>query len=199
MEFQVPSFWQHPQASGLSLSFEWHADYSIPLRPLGTSKAEAVPPLVQRQASPRSRFWRTVFFGDKGASRNKVVLVENDKIISDDKEVAQTFNDYYDNAVKSLGISENKILTTEIDHSQGKVLDAIKKYESHPSIVKIRENVKFDSEFSFYPVSLQDIRTELKALSSRKASPFMGITAKQLKDVMFIIDKPLQEIWNKKK
>ena len=128
--------------------------------------------------------------------RNKVVLVENEKIINDDQEVAQTFNDYFDNAVKSLGISENKILLKESQPSLGKVLDAINMYETHPSIIKIKENVTVDKKFSFSPVSLQAIRTELKALSTKKATPFMGISAKQLKDVMFIIDKPLQDIWN---
>jgi predicted transport protein len=145
------------------------------------------------------KFWKTVkpFFTDKGGGMNKFILVENDKIISDDKEVAQTFNDYFDEAVKSLGISENKILLTEPENSQGKVLDAIKMHESHPSILKIKENVRVDTEFSFSPVSLQDIRSELKALSTKKATPFMGISAKQLKDVIHIIDKPLQEIWDR--
>ena len=150
-----------------------------------------------KNITDNKKFWKTVkpFFTDKGVSRNKVVLVEDDRIINDDKEVAQTFNDYFDNAVKSLGISENE--PSEPVQSQGKVLDAIKMYESHPSIIKIKEKVKVDKEFSFSPVSLQDIRTELKALSTKKATPFMGISAKQLKEVMFIIDKPLQEIWNK--
>ena len=153
--------------------------------------------LNMKNITDNKKFWKTVkpFFTDKGVSRNKVVLVEDDRIINDDKEVAQTFNDYFDNAVKSLGISENE--PSEPVQSQGKVLDAIKMYESHPSIIKIKEKVKVDKEFSFSPVSLQDIRTELKALSTKKATPFMGISAKQLKEVMFIIDKPLQEIWNK--
>jgi hypothetical protein len=150
-----------------------------------------------KKITDNKTFWKTVkpFFTDKGGSGGKIVLVENEKIISDDKEVAQTFNDYFENVVKSLGIIENE--PDEPQPSQGKVLDAIKMYETHPSIIKIKENVVVDREFSFYPASLQDIRTELKALSTKKATPFMGISAKQLKDVMYIIDKPLLEIWNK--
>ena len=154
--------------------------------------------LSLKNITENRKFWKTVkpFFGDKGGSTNKVVLVENDTIINDDKEVAQTFNDYFDNAVKSLGISDNKILLKEPEQSLGKVLDAINMHETHPSIIKIKENVSIDKEFSFSPVSLQDIRTELKALSTKKAAPFMGISAKQLKDVMYIIDKPLLDIWD---
>jgi hypothetical protein len=54
--------------------------------------------------------------------------------------------------------------------SCGRVLDAIKMYESHPSILRIRENVSVCVEFSFSPVSLEDIRTELEALDIRKDS-----------------------------
>jgi hypothetical protein len=87
-----------------------------------------------------------------GGSRGKIILVENDKIISDDKEVAQTFNDYFENVVKSLGILPNEPDVPV--PSQGKVLDAIKMYETHPSIIKIKENVVVGKEFSFYPVRI---------------------------------------------
>ena len=76
-------------------------------------------------------------FGDKGGAKENIVLVEGDRIISEDSEVAQTFNDFFDGAVKSLGISENEVLMTKVEASQGKVLDAIKQYEAHPSILLI--------------------------------------------------------------
>ena len=90
------------------------------------------------------KFWKTVkpLFGDKGGPRDNIVLVEGNKIISDDVEVAQTFNDFFDNAVGNLGISENKLLLNGIENPiEAGVLDAIKMYESHPSIIKIKEHV----------------------------------------------------------
>ena len=144
------------------------------------------------------KFWKTVkpLFGDKGGTKAKIVLVEGDKIINDDSEVAQTFNDFFDDAVKSLGISDNEVLLTKVDLPSGKVLDAIKMYEAHPSILKIKENVVVNTEFSFSPVSLDDIHSELKALNTKKAIPFMSIPPRQLKEVMSVIDKSLQCIWN---
>ncbi len=135
-------------------------------------------------------------FGDKGGAREKIVLVEGDRIISEDAEVVQTFHDFFDGAVKSLGISENEVLLTKVETSQGKVLDAIKQFEAHPSILLIKENVSVDVEFSFSPVTLDDIHTELKALNTKKAIPFMNIPSKQLKEVMGIVSKSLQGIWN---
>ena len=38
---------------------------------------------------------------------------------------------------------------TKVHHSQGKVLDAIKEFEAHPSILKIKEHITIDEEFSF--------------------------------------------------
>ena len=90
------------------------------------------------------------------------------------KRWPKLFNDYFDEAVKSLGISENKILIKESQPSLGKVLNAINMYETHPSIIKIKENVTIDKKFSFSPVSLQDIRTELKALSTKKGHTIHG-------------------------
>ena len=60
------------------------------------------------------KFWKTMkpLLGGKGGTRDKIVLVEGDRIINDDTEIAQTFNDFFDNAVKSLDVSENKMIDT---------------------------------------------------------------------------------------
>ena len=55
--------------------------------------------------------------------------------------------------MKSLGISDNDVLLTKVHNSQGKVLDAIKEFEAHPSILKIKEHVVVEKEFSFVEVS----------------------------------------------
>ena len=43
------------------------------------------------------KFWRTVrpVLSDKGRSHSKITLIENDMIVSNDKEVAETLNDYF--------------------------------------------------------------------------------------------------------
>ena len=81
------------------------------------------------------------------------MLVEKEQIIVEDKELAQTFNDFFDNAVKSLGINENNMLLTEIHESQGKVMDAIKMYENHPSIIEIKKHIVVGTKFTFSPVT----------------------------------------------
>ena len=72
----------------------------------------------------------------------------------------------------------------------------IGKFENHPSIVCIKENVKIDNRFSFSEVNVDDIQKEIKLLSNKKAGTFMNIPTKQLKRSVDIISQPLMEIWN---
>ena len=88
------------------------------------------------------------------------------------------------------------MLLTEIDESHGKVMDAIKMFESHPSVIAIKKHIVVDKKFTFLPISLEDVHTEFKALNTRKSTRHMNIPIKQIKEVMDIVDKPLQGIWN---
>ena len=50
------------------------------------------------------------FLTDKGLSQQNIIIVENEEIISEEKEVAKKLNTFFNNAVKSLGISENPFI-----------------------------------------------------------------------------------------
>ena len=75
------------------------------------------------------KFWNTMkpLFSNKGGNKDGIVLVNDDKIISDDTEVAQTFNDFFKNSVSSLNITENKLLLTETEGTLQGAAEAIKK------------------------------------------------------------------------
>ena len=46
------------------------------------------------------------FYSNKGASTSKITLIENDKIVSEDIEVANALNIFFSESVKSLDIVE---------------------------------------------------------------------------------------------
>ena len=144
------------------------------------------------------KFWSTVnpLFSNRGGIKNNIVLVNGDKIISDDAEVAQTFNDFFKNCVNSLNITENRSLITETNETLDRVDESIKRFENHPSIRTIKENVEIHQRFSFSEVTTDDIQLEIKHLNSKKASTFMNIPTKQLKQAIDIICEPLMRIWN---
>ena len=73
---------------------------------------------------------------------------------------------------------------------------ALKKFETHPSIIDIKEKVIVENKFSFSKVGIGDIQFEVRSLKTKKAGTFMDIPSKLLKQVADIIVEPLMQIWN---
>ena len=65
----------------------------------------------------------------------QITLVDNDKVISDDKQLCKTFSNFFQEALKTLGVSDS----FNISHYSHRdpVYNAIKSYESHSSVKKI--------------------------------------------------------------
>ena len=59
-------------------------------------------------------FWKTVkpFLSNKGCFYKQITIIEDGKIISEDKEVAEKLSNYFEKAVKSLDINEDTVLLT---------------------------------------------------------------------------------------
>ena len=65
---------------------------------------------------------------------NKINLVENDNIVSDDYEIAETFKMFFENAVKNLNVlgdSDSVSSTFQLDNP---VDMAVEKFKKHPSL-----------------------------------------------------------------
>ena len=75
--------------------------------------------------SANKTFWKT--FKPNFTNKNKtqkIILVENEKIICDNKQNAEIFNDYFVNIVKDLNTPDISSHAPEADHSV-KVTDPI--------------------------------------------------------------------------
>ena len=81
------------------------------------------------------KFWNTVkpLFSVKLRGKENIVLVNGDKILSDDLEVAQTFNDFFKHSVNALNIQENQLLLTQTNHKLNSVKGAIDPKVPKPS------------------------------------------------------------------
>ena len=95
--------------------------------------------------------WNIVkpLFSEKGRGKENIVLVNGDKIISDDQEVAQTFNDFFKHSVNALNIQENQFLLTQTNHKFNSVKGAIDNFQNHPSVISIKDNIKVAQLFPF--------------------------------------------------
>ena len=98
-----------------------------------------------------------------------MVLVDNDQIISDDKEIATTMNNYFSTITKSLDIikwPDPGHSTDNMDH----IMMAIRKYENHSSILKIKSHYKSETRFKFKNITPDSVKEKVKSLSTGKSS-----------------------------
>ena len=87
------------------------------------------------------KFWKTVkpFFLDKLQTSNKIVLIEDETIISNDVEVAETMNEFFVTVTDSLGINENSDYENTTEGITDPVDKAVFKFSNHPSILKTKD------------------------------------------------------------
>ena len=72
-------------------------------------------------------------------------MASDDKIFSDDLEIAEFFK----NAVNNLNLPSNEDLLLSTTHLSDPIQIAIEKYKNHPSILTVKNYVTKDPSFSF--------------------------------------------------
>ena len=95
---------------------------------------------------------------------------------SKENEVAEIFRSYFDGIVDGLNIKRCENSKEDSDP----IINAIKTFEKHPSILKIQE-VSYGCRFSFENVSLEDVKKVTRELDISKASQLLDIPTKIIK------------------
>ena len=67
------------------------------------------------------------FLSDKNKAIEKITLVSDDKIFSDDLEIDEKFNEFFKNTVNNLNLSSNEDLLLSTTHLSDPVQIAIEK------------------------------------------------------------------------
>ena len=99
---------------------------------------------------------------DKGRSNFKITLIENDTIISNDKEIAETLNDYFVSITDSLGLMDKSVVVSSTEGVSDPIDRATIKYSNHPSIRNIHSFAQSNEDsFKFQKVSLEQMHTEI--------------------------------------
>ena len=81
--------------------------------------------------SDNKSFWKTVkpLFSSKGSYNANIKLTDKDEIIQNDKNVAETLNSFFENAVSSLKLNENSfVINNEHKNIQEPIEKIIVKY-----------------------------------------------------------------------
>ena len=147
--------------------------------------------LDMRRVNDSRKFWKIVkpFFSEKQKKLTKIILLENDIITSNDQEIAEIFNDCFLNDTSTESCNT---ITKQKDSLE----DILKKYEMHPSILKIRETVKSEEKFYLKNIVQDDLEKEIHNLNPNKSIPFNDIPVNIMKGCNDIISPYLTNLLN---
>ena len=97
--------------------------------------------------------------------QSDIIIVENGETISDKKEVAKKLNNFFIEAVDNLDIEPYLLHNNS---TTGNINDIVDKYKNHPSIKKIKENIKDENKFSFKDTTPQNLQSQNTILIQKK-------------------------------
>ena len=142
-------------------------------------------------------FYRKVkpLFSEKANLQRKILLVEKgndlsdpeissevEKVMSEDKEVAETFKEFFVNTVASLKISPKENYETDVRNDNKLILNYINKFKSHLIIKVIKSRKKEEQTFIFNYVSYEEVLKKIRKLQTMKTSQQNDIPTKILKE-----------------
>ena len=137
--------------------------------------------LNNKVVSDNRKFWQTIspLFSEKAFRKETIIRKDSNRTITNNHKLAETFNTIFGEITQNLKIDRNLAEITENLNISDPVLKAIKKYEKHPSIIKIKEKMKNKNmSFSFSFVTKETILNELGKLNPEKACQESDIPVK---------------------
>ena len=114
-------------------------------------------------------FWNYCkpYFTNKGiCNDDRIILNENNEILNKDSDISETFNKYFVNLTKDLGIFDWG--DGSFDHLN--IFQRISAFDNHPSIQLIKNKYQNTFKFKFKPVTTEQIITFIDEIDCNKSS-----------------------------
>ena len=149
---------------------------------LRKTKTEYFQKLNVKDLSDNRKFWKTIkpFFSNKGLNSNKLMLKENNRLITEEKELATVMNTFFVNITKSLDLKKDDDSSLNPMNSEN-ISDILQKHKNHPSVQDISQTFTTNKKFSFEFVTEDLVREEIMNLDGSKATPIGDISVDILK------------------
>ena len=115
------------------------------------------------------KFWKTCkpFFSTKDTPSEKMTLVENGEVLSDDIDIAECMNDYFINITETLNIRKWPGDNSN-NQNEDIVNKAIFKYKNHPSIKMIKDKLgEVDNKFEFQHILPEIVYKQVRQLPQK--------------------------------
>ncbi len=137
---------------------------------------------IQNSSKDVKKSWSLIstLLGRKGNQTNVKQLIIDDIIISDDKSIAESFNDYFINVVINIATESEQLYDISSDDQMPEA--SIERYP--------------DIRFKFADINVNNVATSLSNLKVSKATGMDNIPAKILKMSPYIIAPSLTAIFN---
>ena len=141
------------------------------------SKRDYYSNLDNRNVTESKLFRKTVklFLSDKRPMRQKIALIENDKIIGNNKEIFEVFKNFFSTIVAKLNIPKFEDLSVSSVNLEDPLESLVIKYKNHPRAILDKSP---NTSFLMKTVSKKDIKKETLNLNVAKASKGSDKTAK---------------------
>ena len=127
------------------------------------------------------------FMSDKNTVFSQIRIEKNSRTISDDFDLSEEFSTFFEDAVTSLNVEPNEYFLSDTEKSSNPVDIAIRKFENHPSVQAIKQNISVNKDFYFSNTEVSDILKETTALNNEKNGTFGNVPTKLLKEVSDIV------------
>ena len=97
-------------------------------------------------------------FSDKGMNSNKMMIIEKDKLLSEENSIAEVMDNYFVDISKSLNLKDSS--ESNVDNPGSKIRHSLKNvlFEDHVSVKIIREKNTDIGEFRFQPISNEELK-----------------------------------------
>ena len=158
-------------------------DYCVSL--LKKTKKNYYNSLNDKDVSDNKTFRKTAkpFLSDKIVSKEQILLVENDEIISEDSKIVESLNSFFSNIIKNPEIPGYRPHNDSLfENGFNPILKVILKYRNHPSILPIGEVCKDKSNkqplFLFSQATGDEILKVILSLDTTKACQDTDIPTK---------------------
>ena len=146
-------------------------------------------------------FWDRVkpLFSEKIVLKHNLCLKEDDELIKDKKKVAEILNNYFMESVENLEVERYMptiVIEDNENDNEDDIDNMIKKFQNHPSILKIKENVSLEVGFKFRDVTVEETFKKIISLDPSKACMKDDIPTKVLLGTGDIVSSSLTTIFN---
>ena len=99
-------------------------------------------------------------------------MIEDETVISENSAVAEKLNNYFIDVIENLEIEHyNEIMDNEYigsNNERKEIETIITKYKNHPSILKIKDNIKITEKFTFSKPTSNELDVHLISLDPKK-------------------------------